>query len=295
MRDVDRRQLERSIEQLRASPDGAVTHGEYQLRHVNGRRCWFAARETVFSRARDGSVDRILGVLLEITEVREAADRALQLSHEAALVEERERRRLATALHDGPGQLLPLARTKLHLLAGQTDPFRREALIADIDALLRDTSRELAGLTQALRPPAVREVGLGPALRALVVEIGQRHGIRVLVEGEPEAPLPPALGEALVRAVRELLMNVVRHADVAKARIAVSEHDGCLEVVVEDHGTGFDSARMRAGGSGLRGIREQLGYLGGEIEVHSEPGRGTRVRLRAPLALASRRLPEVDS
>ncbi len=123
----------------------------------------------------------------------------------------------------------------------------------------------------------------------MVEEFREKHGIRSEFEDDGKAkPLGPDLGALAYRAVRELLVNVVKHAKADRLTVSTIRDDECLNVVVEDDGIGFDTAgavhaAAKSGAFGLFGIRERLKYLGGEMRLESEPGRGTRITLVVPL------------
>jgi PAS domain S-box-containing protein len=287
MRPGDRDQLAECMRRLAASADGTVEESDYLLTCKDGRVRWFAGRETVLNRSADGRVEHFLGIMLDVTEARELLDRLGQVTLQAGIVREKQRRQLANALHDGPGQLLPLARTKLHMLREEAEPAKRAALADELDALLRDTSAALSRLTQELRPPALRGMGMMPALRQLAAQLELRHGLRIALQEDTQPLLlPPALQEAVLRAVRELLVNVAKHAGVDEARIALFRRPQYAELVVEDSGVGFDPARASPRAFGLRSVREQLRYLGADVVLRSAPGKGTCVLLRVPLAVS---------
>jgi signal transduction histidine kinase len=115
-------------------------------------------------------------------------------------------------------------------------------------------------------------------------EIG---GIEVTLEADeiPRDALTPEAELALYRIVQEALSNVIRHAQARTAAVRVRRQEGSLVVTVDDDGQGFDAAQAVAG-LGLFGMNERAGYLGGRVEVESEPGRGTRVLAEVPLANA---------
>jgi signal transduction histidine kinase len=159
----------------------------------------------------------------------------------------------------------------------------------DVQELLAKAVREVRTLTFELGSPILYELGLVAALEEMVKEFQEKHGIRSEFEDDGKAkPLGPDLGALVFRAVRELLVNVVRHAKATRLTVSTIKDDVCLKVVVEDDGIGFDTAEAardaaKSGAFGLFGIRERLEYLGGEMRLESQPGRGARITLVVPL------------
>jgi len=206
--------------------------------------------------------------------------------------EERERRRLAAGLHDGVGQTLATARMRLQMLEEEA----AGAALAEPLALVRRLVEEAVDHTRTLvfdlSPPILHELGLEPALESLAERAAQLYNLDVRFENDGQVkPLADETRDILFRSARELLHNVARHARARHATVGVRRGDTTICVWVEDDGAGFDPkagrARVEAGGGfGLFELRERLGYLGGKVDVRSEPGRATRVTLTAPLRAA---------
>jgi len=134
------------------------------------------------------------------------------------------------------------------------------------------------------------ELGFIPAVEWLVEQLEQEHGVVFRIQQNSQ--LPPIDDEVSIvvfRAVRELLINVIRHASTDTAIVSIDTHNDQLRVVVEDEGVGFDVAQLAPSrhltGFGLFHIRERLDYLGGHLEIESQPGTGTRVAMTVPLRL----------
>lgn len=215
----------------------------------------------------------------------EAEKRAQQLRVMAAELtgaEQRERRRLAQLLHDDLQQVLVAA----HMRA-TSQSSSREAdlpLIADLLEQALDTSRSLS---KELAPPVLYELGLEPALEWLVEATREKHGLEVdaRLDGHVEVG-DEQLRVLLFQAVRELLLNVVKHAGVDRARLRLTEVGDRVRVVIEDEGRGFDPTAVSQdpdrGGFGLFSLQERLELMDGEVQVDSVPGRGTRILLSVP-------------
>jgi signal transduction histidine kinase len=134
-----------------------------------------------------------------------------------------------------------------------------------------------------LSPPVLRQLGLAPALDWLADEMYQQYGLRVGVsdDGEPK-PLLELSQSIAFRLIRELLINVVRHAGVKRAHVDTQRAGDIVIVTVSDEGAGFDSS-VAESGLGLVSVRERIGYIGGNAVIASNPGEGTVVTLSIPL------------
>lgn len=210
-----------------------------------------------------------------------------EMAFDAALVEERERRKLAADLHDNIGQTLALAQLRLKAAQAKVEGDAAKDLaegISLIGVALTDT-REL---TFELSPPVLYDLGLPAAVAWLGEQLETQHHLHVTVEADqPFEKVEDETAALLFRAVRELLTNVIKHAKTPQARVALHRVDSTLAVTVEDHGTGFDPARLKnyeaAKGFGLFSVREQMTRLGGTFEATSSPAEGTRIVLQVPL------------
>lgn len=213
-----------------------------------------------------------------------------RMASELSLTEERERQNLAIDLHDNIGQLLSVAKIRLDELV-DTAPAPLKLALQQVADLMGESVRHVRSLTVQLSPPILREVGLEAALAWLADHMRDRFKYQVSLEddGRPK-PLDADLRGLLFRAVRELLINVGKHAKASRVRIELCREDSRVAISVADDGTGFDVAKALGGqsGFGLFSIRERLTYLQGEMVITSTRGKGTQVRLLAPLKLRGR-------
>jgi two-component system sensor histidine kinase UhpB len=264
---------------------------EYRVVWPDGSVHWIFGRATVV-RDESGQAIRVHGTNVEITErkqadeaLREAADRLQQLSRRLLEVQEEERRHLARELHDEFGQLLATVTLLLHAartVAGEA----AQARLEECATLLRRAGEEVRSLALELRPTMLETVGLEETLRWLAQQHQQRTGIVTQVLGH----VHDVSGDVAItcfRVVQEALTNVVRHAQAQRVWIELSQSDSLVELFVRDDGIGFDVARTvdraaRRGHLGLLGMRERVQILGGTVDVYSEPGQGTRLRISLP-------------
>lgn len=216
---------------------------------------------------------------------RELESKLRRAAAAAAVAEDRERRRLAGDLHDDVGQLLTLAGMKLGLLRrGAADP-ALEARVREVEELVTRVHQRTESLTFQLSPPVLHDMGLAAAAEWLAEEMERSYALRVFVEHAGEPPLDEAARITLFRALRELLINVARHAGTHEARVSLTREDDALTVTVVDGGVGFEPTR-RGAGFGLVSLRERVQGLGGTFGIDSGTGQGTRARMTVPLTSA---------
>ena len=212
------------------------------------------------------------------------------LAAELTLAEERERRRIAADLHDEVSQTLAFSRIQLAMARKAMSETQRNALLDEISQTLIETIRTTRTMVFDLSSPLLNEIGLEAALSNWVEnEIAERHGLeaKVVDDGE-DKPLSEDVRSLLFRNVRELLTNVVKHANASAVIVRLERVGKTIRVSVEDDGKGMDSEAAtskvrRESGFGLFSIQERMSDLGGSLEIVSKPGCGCTVVLTAPL------------
>lgn len=212
--------------------------------------------------------------------LREVAARALR-------AEEEERKRIARELHDETAQSLAALLVRLRVVRRVEDSAQRAAML---DALREQLAATLDGVrryARGLRPPELDELGLAPAVEAFARTLAEGTGLRVEIMVERvEGRLTRETELALYRVVQEALSNVVRHAKANEARVSLRRANGTVIAEVVDDGRGFSVEEVVGGedrGLGLFGMRERAAYVGGRVDIESEPGAGTRVRIVIPV------------
>jgi len=234
-----------------------------------------------------------MAILTDITERKQAEKKFLEhraqlksLASELSLAEERERHRLATNLHDQISQALVISRIKLQALhasvpsadiAGSLDE-----VCDNLDRIIQNTRT----LTFDLSSPILYELGFEAAVSEWLEEqIEKQHGIKTHFkdDGRPK-PLQDDIQILLFRNVRELLINIVKHARAKNVKVSICRIRQQISISVEDDGIGFDHSELSSSsGFGIFSIRERLEQLAGHIEIESKPGRGSKITMTAPL------------
>jgi signal transduction histidine kinase len=230
---------------------------------------------------------------------RLAAERSVEIERLRYGMEarERERTRWAREIHDETVQGLGALRLKLANARDLHDKGTLEEAVGDVLEGLGIEIEGLRHLITELRPAALDDLGLVPALEALARRAQAIDGLEVQTEidlnlGAADERLDAELESTIYRVVQEALTNVSRHAQATRALISVSGRNGIVRVTVTDDGQGLpaNGARMGPrgdgleGGFGLSGMRERAELVGGELELTPGPGAGTTVRLTVPLA-----------
>jgi len=225
----------------------------------------------------------------ERTALADARSRQLQaLAVELTESEERERRRVAQLLHDDLQQMLAAARMQLETAC---EDLPSDPMLGSVVRMLGEAMDKSRHLSHELSPAVLRHSGLTAALKWLGGQLQEKFGLQVQFESDlPRQVDDSSLKAFLYRAVQELLFNIVKHAGVKSARVALSVSDGRLEVVVSDQGLGFDpeilDSHDAAAGFGLMSIRERARYMGGNLLIESSPKQGSRFTLAVPVPTA---------
>ena len=222
-------------------------------------------------------------------EAVEQAQKLRLLSAELSLAEEAERRRIAEMLHEDLQQLLVAARMQLAALCRTQDAAQREPIAREIADVLERSFQLTRSLSVELAPPVLYEHGLAAALEWLAAETRKNYNVEVTVEADSSAnPKAADVRIFLFRAVRELLLNSVKHAVGSAVRITMQHlRPDKVRIIVADYGPGFDPTSLddkRTGSQtfGLLNIRERVSSFGGEFHINSGPKRGTRITLSLP-------------
>jgi signal transduction histidine kinase len=198
---------------------------------------------------------------------------------------EKERERWARELHDDALQGLAAIRITLATALqsrGERRAARIESAAEEAMAQLEDQINELNRLINDLRPAALERLGLTGALNALAEESAARGGIDVVTSVDVAEESGGDEERIVYRLVQEALTNALKHAEAKRVEVAVEGRGDEIRIAIRDDGRGFDPA-LATGGRGLTGMRERIELFGGDIEVSSEPGKGTEIAATVPL------------
>jgi signal transduction histidine kinase len=263
--------------ELRKVDDDTVVALLCRVRHVTAGWRWVENRSRVLSRTKQGEVERIVGVALDVTERRQMSADLRATSFALLQAEENERRRIAREIHDSTAQHLValdlgLSRLENMLSRGVSD---FQEWIDEMRSLTKMAHQELRVATFALHPPELERSGLADTLRDLIRGFGRRTGLATEfeVEGVPKSA-DPAIEHALLRVSQEALLNIHKHAQARHAKMRLRYHDATIVLEVEDDGVGSESTLA---GVGLHSMEARLAALSGSLALLSS-GSGFTVR-----------------
>ena len=211
-----------------------------------------------------------------------------KLSSGLIQTEERERHRIATAIHEGVGQTLAAAKIKLAALRSSISPDVWEGQVGEVRGLVSLAIEETRSLTFELSPPVLYEIGLKSALEWMAERFQRKFGLPIIIDANGyDRQLDIPYRVFAFQSVRELCFNAVKHARASRVAVSILEDGEFICIEVADDGAGFDIKKQHKAdgdmGFGLFSIREQLRHYGGTLTLESQPGIGTRVVLRLPL------------
>jgi signal transduction histidine kinase len=228
----------------------------------------------------------ILGVVLYVWPLRlfREEDLVRALMTRALTATEEERMRLSHELHDGVGQALgasAIALARVNASLARHDMTEAEKASADANQRLEQGLEELRRVARALRPTALDDLGLAPAIAAYARQLSKAAGFELGLELDELPRLPDTIELCCYRLAQEALTNAARHAQAHRVRVSLHQRDQLLTLRIEDDGKGFSpSGRI---GLGLVGARERIAALSGSLELISAPGAGTRLTASLPL------------
>ncbi len=273
---------------------GHAVDFEGEIQHRDGRMIpiWISAQSVKI-----GGEDVILGLFVDITERKKVESKLIEyqeqlksLASQLSLIEERERRHIATELHDQISQSLVISKIKLDSMRESVSPGESKKVLKEVCNCLEQVIQDTRTLTFDLSYPILYELGFEAAVAEwLEEEIRQKHGIKTeFQDDEQKKPLDEDIRALLFRNVRELLINVVKHANAKKVKVSIRKVNNDICVIVDDNGVGFDVSQVESlvtkkAQFGLFSIRERLESLGGRFEIKSKVGRGSKITMTAPL------------
>ena len=223
-------------------------------------------------------------------EIWEYQNMLKRVSSDLILAEESEKRKLAIILHDHLGQSLAMAKIKITGLMASLGSEEQKEQLRAIAADISDAVKQTRSLTNDLSPPVLHELGLVVAIKWRLEKFTVDTGIETSYEHEDESiKLRDEQAIILFRSTDEILNNIVKHADASRVDVRISTGHFDLSITVKDNGKGFDLSildpeKRKNDSFGLFSIKERLEYLGGVLDIRSEPNQGTQVLLNIPVA-----------
>lgn len=222
-----------------------------------------------------------------VEELAAREEQVRRLAGHMMQVEERERKRISSELHDEAGQSLLCIRLQLEMLEKSLPESCRElrAGLEEARSLTERTIVEIRRFIGALSPAVLEQLGLAAALRQLATRLRRLHKMKVRLRLSIPEELPRELAAVVYRLVQECTNNIARHSSARRVNIFLGSADGGLRLRVEDDGVGFqvEEALGKRGSYGLAGMRERAALFGGTFRVESQPKRGTKILIELPI------------
>ncbi len=211
-----------------------------------------------------------------------------QLLNKVVTAQEDERQRISRELHDETGQALTSLLVQLKILEQTAVSSEALSQVEEMRQVVARTLQEVRRLAADLRPAALDDLGLVPALEGYIHDFAQKNRITVdfLAETNDLLRLPRPAETVLYRVTQEALTNIARHAEASQVTVAMYREHEALHMRIEDDGQGFDAPRVLQSdqqGLGLLGMQERVELLGGCFELNSTPGRGTQLHVELPI------------
>jgi PAS domain S-box-containing protein len=262
----------------RTIQSGRVWHGEFRNRAKDGSIYWMDTTIVPLLGA-DGKPNGYLSVRNEITRLKKAEDDLKKAMNKVMMVQEEERKRISRELHDGIGQGLFSLLIRIDRITAKNPDPELAALRRDVTFLMED----IRSLARELRPSALDDLGLVPAIRIYIDNFARHYGIDVAFRGELRRRLDVAAETAAYRIVQEALTNLGKYADVSSAEVGIEDRGDEIVIEIRDEGSGFIREQVDKG-VGLLSMEERAASVGGKLSIRSEPGRGTIVKLVLPVS-----------
>ncbi|WP_051309795.1 sensor histidine kinase [Desulfogranum japonicum] len=219
--------------------------------------------------------------------------RLRELASQLTLTEERERRQIASDLHDRISQSLAVCQMRLNTLTAQLKGHVAQEKCLELAEYIQEIIHESRTLTFEISPPILYELGLSAAIEWFAEQLNKQSAIQVIFSYESECETDDFTLRILIfRAVRELLFNVIKHSGASHAHVHVSliESIKSLAIEVRDNGNGFNCEEKRLQpGFGLFAIEERVRSLGGTFRIISSPGQGCKVQFEVPFQAKQQR------
>ena len=238
---------------------------------------------------------KMIGTVQDVTDQKKAEEeirynqqQLRSLTAQLHLTEEMERRRIASDLHDSVGQILAFARREVLALHKAT-PEKLAVSLNEISNKLNQAIEQTRTLSFDLSPNILYDLGFEVAVEDLIEKFAKERKIQYQFNNsEEQKPLSDAVKILLYRSIRELLINIEKHAKAKLIKISLTRTNNDVHIIVEDDGKGFDlsildNRRGRPRGFGIFSIRERLNHIGGRFKILSDKNKGTKVILIAPL------------
>jgi PAS domain S-box-containing protein len=233
----------------------------------------------------DHKAKQITGLMIDITEQQRTQEVLTYLGGRLIEAQEKERSRISRELHDDFNQRMALLSIELEQVGKEIREPGNRQLFENVQGQVKEISNDIHRLSYRLHPSKLDHLGLAAAVKSLCEEYSDNAKVHIAFHRSGSSvPLAKDLELCLFRVAQEALRNCVRHSGAKSIEVELARSKEAIRLRVSDNGCGFDtnSDRMRSG-LGFISMKERLHIVGGELQVHSQPLRGTRVEVSVPL------------
>jgi len=269
---------------LKVLTEGRPFQVEERVPQENGFHTYLSIKFPLYDE--HGAIQSLCGIATDITELKKAQDELRRLSARIMNGQEKERAAIARELHDELGQILTAVRMESVWLRDhlkENDPKAGERALTMCN-LVDKTIDEVRGMAIRLRPKVLDDLGLIDALEWHTTEFEKRSGIACVFNHLDIPYISDILSTAAYRITQEALTNVARHSFATHVDVNLKAENDILKLSIVDNGVGFNTQILSdADSMGISGMRERAGLVGGNLEIESKPGKGTKVYFKAPL------------
>lgn len=311
----DRELIKSHIRRMLQSNYNQIYQTECRIIRPDRTQRWISARgdAVISGQGCNSKVRRYIKVIMDITDRKQAeqtrqemldkleeqvrertaqlnsyAEQLSELTAEIARVEQKERKKLATILHDNLQQILAGAKLNVGIMKSQTEDVSLKDIAQDTIKALEESIEVSRSLSTELSPPVLRnpDTGVISCLKWLCKWVQNTHGLSVRLKTDGEADTRIERVKLLVfECVRELLFNATKHSGVKNAQVRfIRDDDHYVQVIVSDNGKGFNPNELqRDKGFGLFGLQEKIALFGGSLKIQSQPGNGAQFIITLPL------------
>jgi PAS domain S-box-containing protein len=250
---------------------------DYRMTAADGRELWF---HDCVHYTRNGTGAELIGVMVDITERKQAEQALREMTGRLIRAQEDERCRIARELHDDFNQRLALLSIGLERLANTLAPESAGASqVTDLCRLTHEIASDVHRLSHQLHPAKLEHLGLVPAIKGLCRELSEQYGAQIhFVHRNVPSPIRKESALCLFRVAQEALSNTIKHSGVKRGRLELFGDRNALHLCISDSGAGFDPWSVSSKGRlGLISMQERVRAAGGSIAVESRPSSGTRI------------------
>ena len=232
------------------------------------------------------------GELMEVSLQLEDAQKKEMVGLRIIKAQEDERKRVARDIHDGPAQLMSNIVLKAEICERlfESEPDRTKEELNNLKKVVRDCLQDTRKIIYNLRPMALDDLGLLPTVERLLVTVKDEHNIFYTFKTTGYCgDIRPEISLTVFRIIQEAVNNIIKHAEAENIAVNFGFTQGSLNIHIYDDGKGFSVSEIKnrkkdiSSGFGLFGMKERVELLNGEFSVFSEPGKGTRLRIKIPL------------